>query len=107
MEVIAEREIDIAFPDARTAKVVLRVGRPYAHPQGDFACTVQLLGLQNRDFQCDIIGVDSWQALLLGVRFLQMMLAAQVEGGAVLRWHDGQEPVSLQELFSLGQASSS
>ena len=79
-----------------------RVGRPYPHPKGDHACQVQAEGLRLWQRPTEIYGVGTWHALMLGLRFLRTMLAAEAERGAVFHWEGGEHAVSVEELFVLG-----
>ena len=81
MDVIAERRLIATFPDGGPIPVVLRVGRPYPHPKGDYACPVQAEGLRLCEGPNDIFGVGSWHALMLGLRFLRSMLASEAKRG--------------------------
>ena len=101
MDVVAEHRLVATFPDGALAPVVLRVGRPYAHPKGDHACAVQAEGLRLWQGPSDIFGVGTWHALMLGLRFLQSMLAAEAERGAVFHWEGSEHAVSVEELFVL------
>jgi hypothetical protein len=102
MDVIAEHRLVATFPDGGSGPVVLRVGRPYAHPKGDHACPVQAEGLRLWQGRNEIYGVGTWHALMLGLRFLRSMLAAEAGRGAVFHWEDGEHAVSVEELFVLG-----
>jgi hypothetical protein len=101
MDVIAEHRLVALFPDGGPVPVCLRVGRPTPHPNGDYVCLVQAEGLRVWEGPSAIVGVGSWHALLLGLRFLRSMLAAEVKGGAVFHWEGGQHEVSVEELFVL------
>ena len=101
MDVIAEHRLVASYPDRGPAPVVLRVGRPYAHPKGSHACPVQAEGLRLWQGPRDIYGVDAWQALMLGLRFLQSMLTAEAERGVVFHWEDGEHAVTVEEIFAL------
>jgi hypothetical protein len=103
MDVIAERRLVALFPDGGPVPVCLRVGRPAPHPKGDSVCPVQAEGLRLWEGPGEVFGVDSWQALTLGLRFLQSMLAAETERGAVFHWEGGERAVSVEELFALGE----
>ncbi|HKB02457.1 MAG TPA: hypothetical protein VKD90_09565 [Gemmataceae bacterium] len=101
MDVIAELRLVAMFPNTGPTPVVLRVGRPYAHPDGDHACPVQADGLRLWRGPTDICGVGTWHALMLGLRFLRQMLAAEADRGAVFHWEGGEHPVRVEELFAL------
>lgn len=101
MDVIAEDRLVATFPDGGTSAVVLRVGRPYPHPKGDHACPVHVEGLRRDGGSTEIFGVGSWHALMLGLRYLRMILTAEAERGTVFHWEDGEHAVSVEELFVL------
>jgi hypothetical protein len=89
------------FPNIGPVPVCIRVGRPVPHPKGAWACPVQAEELRLWQGPSEICGEDSWQAPTLGLRFLQLMLAQEVERGAVLHWEDGEHAISIEELFVL------
>jgi hypothetical protein len=101
MDVVAERRLLALFPDGASVPVCLRVGRPRPHPLGDWVCPVQAEGLRIWEGPSEFFGVGSWQALMIGLRFLREMLAAEMDKGAVFHWEDGEHAISLEELFSL------
>jgi hypothetical protein len=101
MDVIAEHLLVATFPDGGPVLVVIRVGRPFAHPNGDFACPVQADGLRLWQGPSEIFGVGSWHALMLGLRFVRSMLAAEVERGTVLHWENHEYAVAVEDLFVL------
>jgi hypothetical protein len=101
MDVFAEQRLVAMFPDAGASPVVLRVGRPYAHSEGDHACLVQADGLRLWQGPTDICGVGTWHTLMLGLRFLRQMLAAEADRGAVFHSEGGEHPISIEELFAL------
>jgi len=100
MDVVAEHRIEVLHPDGTIARVHLRVGHPYPHPQGDYACRVSAEGLGGWGHPADICGVSSLHALLRGLGFLHRALAAAVERGAVLHWEGGKDVLTLDELFA-------
>jgi len=101
MEIIAERRLEVQYPDGALVPVCIRVGRPMAHPKRDYVCPVQAEGLRLWQGPKDFVGVDSFQALTLGLRFLYEMLSTEVERGAVLYWERTKQPLDLMNLFSL------
>ena len=99
MDVIAEHRLVATFPDGELAPVVLRVGMPFAHVKGDYACRVEAEGLRLWEGPTEIFGASSFQALALGLRHLRSMLAAEVKHGAVFHMKGGDHPVSVETLF--------
>ena len=98
MDVIAEHRMVATFPDSGPLAVCLRVGRPEPHPNG-YACEVQAEGLPGWQGPKKIFGVGSWQALLLGLRYLKIMLDYEVSRGAVFHWEDGEHVLRVEEIF--------
>jgi hypothetical protein len=101
MDVIAERRLTVLYPDGELVPVCLRIGRPKPHQKGNYVCAVQAEGLRLWQGPKEFFGVDSFQALTIGVRLLYEILSAEVERGAVLHWEGGKEAISLSDLFSL------
>ncbi len=100
MDVIAEHRLVATYPDGGPATVCLRVGRPEPHPHG-YACKVQAEGRSGWQGPTKIYGVDSWQALLLGLRFLRLMLDAEVDDGVISYRQGGEHALNIEELFAL------
>ncbi|MEI7688351.1 MAG: hypothetical protein WCL32_25370 [Planctomycetota bacterium] len=105
MDVIAEHHLVATYSDGASGPVTLRVGRPFAHPLGDHACSVQAEGLRLWEGPKEIFGVGTWQALVLGLRLLRSILSAEAERGTVFRWESGEDAVSVDELFVLRMLS--
>ena len=101
MEVIAERKLFALFPNGKTANVYLCVGRPAAHPNGDWVCPVHAEGLRLWQGPTNLFGVGSWHALMIGLRFLHKILSAEVQQGAVFHYEGGKQPIEVDELFML------
>jgi hypothetical protein len=101
MDVVAEHRLIATFSDSGAVPVWLRVGRPRPHPKGDWVCPVQGEGLRLWEGPSELFGVGSWHALMVGLRFLHEMLAAEVRQGAVFHWEDGEHAISVEELFVL------
>lgn len=102
MDVIAEHRLVAMFPDSGPVPVVVRVGRPFVRQKGEYACPVQAEGLRLWEGPTDISGEGSWHALMLGLRFLREMLAAEVKRGAVFHWEGSDHAISVEQLFVLG-----
>jgi hypothetical protein len=101
MDVVAEHRLLALYPDGAAMPVCLRVGRPRPYPLGDWVCPIQAEGLRIWEGPREFCGVDSWQALMLALRLLREMLAAEIEAGAVFHWEDGEHPISVEVLFSV------
>ncbi|WP_390891105.1 DUF6968 family protein [Gemmata palustris] len=99
MDPIAERTLVCLYPDGASVPVQLLIGQPRPHPKGDWCCEVSGEGMRLWTGTSTIVGIDSWQALLLSLRFLRAMLEAEVERGALLHGPDGITVISPEELF--------
>ncbi len=103
MDVVAEHRLVVLYPDGELVPVYLRVGRPRPHPKGDHVCLVQAEGLRLWEGPTEFGGVDSFHALMIGLRFLYNMLSTEVERGAILHWEGAEEAHELSDLFVLHQ----
>ena len=101
MDVVAEHQCVAMYPDGVPVLIVLRVGRPFAHPKGDYACSVEAKGLRIWQGPSDISGASTLHALMLGLRFLRAMLIEEADRGVVFRWEDSEQTVTVNELFVL------
>jgi hypothetical protein len=101
MDVVAEHRLIATFPNSEAVPVCLRVGRPRPEPMGDWVCPVQGEGLRLWEGPSELLGVSSWHALMIGLRFLREMLAAEVRKGAVFHWEGSEHAISVEELFAL------
>ena len=101
MDTIAEKRLVALYPAGHTAHVHLRVGRPMPDPDGDWGCEVAATGLRIWEGPKTFPGVDSWDALMSGVRFLHMMLSTEESRGVVFHWEDGRHPIRVDALFIL------
>lgn len=99
MDVIAELRLLVLYPDGAAVPVNMRVGRPVARTEGDWVCPVEAEGLRMWQGPDEIYGIGAWHALMMGQRFLREILTSEVRQGAVLHGEDGQESVSVEELF--------
>lgn len=70
-EVIAEERL-IFVTEAAQTFVLLQVGRPYVDGDGVARCPIAAWGIDDR--YPDIAGETTFQALCLGVRFLERMI---------------------------------
>ena len=101
MDTLAEQQLAVLYSDGELVPVRLRIGRPSPHPKGDFVCSVQADGLRLWQGPTEFAGVSSFQALVLGLRFLYHVLSFEVENGAVVHWEDGEHTLDVHELFAL------
>jgi hypothetical protein len=86
LEVIAEREFDLAHGGTEQV-VLLRIGKPVPDPEpgGDWACPIQLIGLDDDSVQL-AYGVDSLQAVLLAIQLAGVLLERGPHAGEKLSW---------------------
>jgi hypothetical protein len=102
MEVVAESVVFVENASQRRKRVRIRVARPEPDPRGDFQCTVELKGLERRS---KIYGVDSFQALVLALRFLETRVSTLLEEGWRFFFReDDHEPLDAR-LIWLGDAT--
>lgn len=100
---IADR-VFYATKDGDGFEIRLAVGRPYRTESGNWACPVAMDGFHER--LNDIHGESSWQALMLAIRLVKVLLGLFIESGGKIYWaKDGQE-MSLNELFLDEEGSS-
>lgn len=78
MELVAESVVFASRSSQRRRKIRIRVTRPQPDPKGDFHCTVELRGLEPSR---KIYGVDSFQALVLALRFLMGRISVLLDHG--------------------------
>jgi hypothetical protein len=84
-------------PDGARVSVTIAVGHPYPTSEGDWACPVEIDGLQGR--LEDIAGSDSMQALCLAIRTARDLLDSfMADGGRILDPGTG-KPVRLDDHF--------
>jgi hypothetical protein len=81
---IAERVFEMV-EEGRRVELRLRLGVPKDTRKGDFACPIQISGIQN-DRIFEIVGEDSLQALVLALKFAGTLLQAKQEDGAQVTW---------------------
>ena len=96
---IATRELTGIDSSGREFSIKLGIGAPYRIDGGDWACPLEgLHSLRSRG----IVGVDSFQALMLAQRLAKQLLKSHVEkGGQILDGPAG-APVSLERIFNSG-----
>jgi uncharacterized protein DUF6968 len=86
MEVVAESVVFAENASTHRRKSWIRVARPEPDPQGDFQCSVELKGLERGR---KIYGVDSFQALVLALRFLESRISALLEVRMAVPFSEG------------------
>ena len=81
----------------RKAPILVSIGVPRPAGDSNWYCPVRLKGLIDSK-ERRIIGVDSWQALTLTLRFVKIMLRAEVQDGGEL-FHLGRK-TTVDDLFA-------
>jgi len=84
-------------PDGGHHEVDLIVGPPTQRSSGDWAVRVSLGVVEPRP--TEIYGVDSWQAMNLGMRFIGRLLESAEKEGWQFYWNSGGERASPGDLF--------
>jgi hypothetical protein len=102
MEIVAESVVFAENASGRRRKIRIRVTRPEPDPRGDFQCSVELKGLERRR---KVYGVDSFQALVLALRFFETRISALLdEDWRFYFRNDDDEPLDAS-LIWLGDAT--
>ncbi len=86
--IVAERELMLSRPDGTKSSVTVRIGRPELedHENAAWSCSLQILGLDYPELQ-PVRGVDSLQALTLGLQIVGDLLTAyQTKSSNQLSW---------------------
>jgi hypothetical protein len=94
----AELRLELRKGDTRRRPLHVIVGVPQRHPKQDWYCPVRLNGLYSGEQR--IFGVDSWHALMIALRFVEVTLRIEVRRGAQLFWLGRR--VSVGKLFAVG-----
>ena len=98
---IATRNLTGLDSSGREFPIKLGIGVPYRIDGGDWACPMALEGLHSLR-ERGIVGVDSFQALMLAQRLAKQLLESHIEkGGQILDGPAG-APVSLERIFNSG-----
>lgn len=97
--IVAERKLIMRGKDREEREIHIKIGRPYEVSKGEAACPLAIDGLYGR--LPDIRGVDTFQALGLAMKFVQLTLKAWEKKGAVfLISEDGKEyPGNIDAIF--------
>jgi len=80
--------------------ITIGIGIPYQSDQGSWACPVALEGLHQE--LADIHGVDSFQALMLGISLVKNLLLSFEEKGGELWTNDETERLCIEDIFTSG-----
>jgi hypothetical protein len=89
-EVCGLVEFDLQPSNGARQRVAVRIGKPYSLSPREWACPVEIRGLEPR--YPDIRGVDSLQALCLAISLVRTRLEDFIrDGGKILDVEDGSE----------------
>lgn len=97
-DAIAERDVICQRASGNFFPVTIRIGAPYRNADGEWACPVSLIGLQEQ--LNDMRGVDSLQALVLAIGLARKLLGYVIDDGGRILWPDSNSPVDLDTLFA-------
>ena len=100
-DIVAEKRLRVRYPDGIVVPVCLRVGVPKPTRSDEAGCPVQAEGLRIWEGPKMMFGADTFQALLIAIRFVQKLLAMEVTRGAQLLHADEETPMTVEELFVL------
>ena len=101
---IATRDLTGIDSSGREFSIKLGIGAPYRIDGGDWACPMALEGLHSLK-ERGIVGVDSFQALMLAQRLAKQLLESHIEKGGQILDGPGGASVSLERIFSSGCAN--
>ncbi len=93
---VVERQWHGVAPDGTEHPVAFRVGTPTPHEHGDWAVNVAILPMQAAPYA--IIGVDSWQAVDLGMQHIAVMAKHYYKLGWRFYWERGGEEAPPDDL---------
>ena len=100
---IAERMLRFKYPDNRLVEVKLSIGLPYKNDDISWSCPVTLEGLHDKVH--DIVGADSFQALMLAQNLARTLLLNVVDKGVkIYSLEDNNEnhEIEINKLFQEG-----
>jgi hypothetical protein len=103
-EFIATRNLTGVDSSGREFSIKLGIGAPHRIDGGDWACPIALEGLYSLR-KDGVVGVDSFQALMLAQRLAKQLLEAHIQKGGHILDGPGGAPVSLERIFNSGSAN--
>lgn len=93
---VIERKWFVIAPDGGECDVALQIGAPSQERDGEWCVVVRLVGWDLGSHK--IFGVDSWQAVALGMKFAASRAQDFCGRGWLLYWERGGEVVTQQEI---------
>lgn len=97
--IVASRKLKAVDSAGKTFDLTIVIGLPFEVGQDEWACPVSLEGLYKQ--RGPIFGVDSFQALMLAIKFVKDLLEDFYEKGGKIYWSDDSKPILLNELLHL------
>jgi hypothetical protein len=101
---IATRDLTGIDSSGHEFSIKLGIGAPYRIDGGDWACPMALEGLHSLR-KDGIVGVDSFQALMLAQRLAKQLLESHIQKGGRILDGPGGAPVSVERIFNSGSAN--
>ncbi len=96
--IAAERIWFAVAPDGSEHDVAVRVMLPLKADRGEWRAEVSIGGIESKLYS--IAGIDSWQAICLGMSFAATRLSHFSENGWVFYWERGGEVATPEDLAS-------
>ncbi len=97
-EIIAERDLIGINPSGSRFTIMLKIGKPYVVDGDQWACPVGAIGLYQK--MQEVRGIDSFQALLQAIKYLQQLLEYFIEDGGRILSVDNQTPIEIPDIFT-------
>ena len=94
---LATRTLVAVTRDGERLNVTLGIGFPYQVSPEEWACSVNMAGLQEQ--LRDVHGIDAWQTVQLVQSLQAQLLGHFIEEGGTLLCHEPPETIGLHELF--------
>jgi hypothetical protein len=96
---VAKRTWHGVAPDGAEREVTIAIGQPILQAGGEWRSNVTLGCLDTHVAR--IAGIDSWQALQLGMQFAAARVAGFAEDGWEFYWEQGGDPADPADLVKL------
>ncbi|UCF88767.1 MAG: hypothetical protein JSV70_00470 [bacterium] len=97
--IVASRKVKAVDFTGKTFDLTIVIGLPFEVGHDEWACPVSMEGLYKQ--RGPIFGVDSFQALMLAVKFVKDLLKDFQDKGGSIYWADDSKPASLNDLMHL------
>jgi hypothetical protein len=97
--VIARRELIFRKEDGDELVTEIQIGAPYKRGIWEWACDIEVPRIHKR---APVHGVDSFQALILGLNVLKTILERYEKEHGTILFPDDKEPINIEEIFARG-----